>query len=152
MIARAALLLFATVGVAGAQPALDPLKSPECGQALALLQAARAGPAGQVEGLRRQAATTCLGMGDAGPRPGRVLQSPIGVPPPVVEAPRPPPPLVAAPAPLPAPLEIPRPSTVTSCDAGGCWSNDGTRLQHVPHTVIVPLGPCIMQGTFVHCP
>ena len=59
-----ALLLPASLALAGS----DPLKSAQCAQALAVLEAARqASPrqAGQVETLRQQAAGACLGNGGA---------------------------------------------------------------------------------------
>ena len=142
------------MAVALARPqAADPLKSPECGQAVQQLEAARAntapGNAG-VEALRRQAARTCLGTAAPPARPGRVLQAPVVVPPPVVQLG--PPPRPASPSPPPAPVRIDRPATVTGCDPGGCWVDDGTRLRHVAPNVVGPNGPCALVAGVVRCP
>lgn len=131
----------------------DPLKSPACGAALAQLQAARQAQAAgaTVEALRSAAAATCLGAGAPPGRPGRVLQAPIVVPPPQVEVP-------ARAAPLPAPVLPPppvavqRPPAPVLCDAGGCWSGDGTHLQHLPPSLVGPRGLCTQQGGLVYCP
>jgi hypothetical protein len=143
-------LLLATLPC-GAQQ--DPLKSAACGEALASLQSARqsqAGP-GAVEALRSAAANTCLGNATPPVRPGRVLQAPVAVPPPQIElparaAPLPPPNLP------PPPVAIDRLPSPALCDAGGCWTNDGTHMQHVPPTLIGPRGLCMQQGGQVYCP
>jgi hypothetical protein len=132
----------------------DPLKSAACASALEALQAARAAPraAGRVEDARRTAAQACLGAdGEPPSRPGRVARPPIAVPAPTIE----PPPGTAlrnAPAPPPAPVEIPRPATITSCDAHGCWTSEGTRLPRTGPGLIGPGGPCAAQGAFAYCP
>ena len=134
----------------------DPLKSPACGTALAELQAARSAGAGasRVEALRAAAAGTCLGTAAPATRPGRVLQAPIAVPPPQIEVPAhaAPPVQVPAPVPPPPPVAIQRPPSPALCDAGGCWSSDGTHLQHVPPNLYGPRGLCTQQGGLVYCP
>lgn len=147
-----ALLLALAVLPAGAQPG-DPLKSPACGTALAQLQAARSGDAGAgtVEGLRSAAASACLGSATLPSRPSRIAQPPVVVPPPQIEVPQrvaplptptlPPPPVAIQRAPLPA-----------QCDAGGCWTNDGSHLRYVPPTLARPNGLCTQQGGQVFCP
>jgi len=148
-----AVLLWLPVPCAAQQ---DPLKSAACGEALASLQAARAQPAasGAVEALRSAAASTCLGSAMPPTRPGRVLQAPIVVPPPQIEVPVQVAPLnIPAPVPAPPPVAIQRAPAPALCDAGGCWSGDGTHLQHVPQpTLIGPRGLCTQQGGQVFCP
>jgi hypothetical protein len=145
-------VLALAAGVACAQG--DPLKSTACGDAIGQLQAARAdkGASGaRIESLRAAASTTCLGAPNPPVRPGRVLQAPVVVPPPRIDVPvraAPLPPL----APLPPPVAIDRPPQPAVCDAGGCWANDGTHLQHVPPTLTSPGGVCSLQGGLVYCP
>ena len=147
-----ALLLFAAAAPLHAQE--DPLKSPACGAAVAGLQSARAAGEGaaRIEALRNAAAATCLGSGAPPTRPGRVVQAPIVVPPPQVEAPsapRPSPPQAALP---PPPVAIPRLPAPAMCDATGCWTNDGTHLRHVPPSLAGPGGLCSQLGGMVYCP
>ncbi len=132
----------------------DPLKSPACGEALQQLQAARetseAG-AERVESLRRDAARSCLGSGAPPKRPARSAQPPVVVPPPAIE----PPPRTAQrvpPIPAPPPLAMQRPPMVTTCDVGGCWTSDGTRLQRAGPSLISPQGVCTVQGALAYCP
>ena len=130
----------------------DPLKSIACGTALAELQAARSTgvDADSVEALRSAAARTCLGTADPPTRPGRVLQAPIVVPPPQVEVPaRAAPPL---PAPVPPPVAIQRPPVPALCDAGGCWTSDGTHLRQLTPGLYGPRGLCTQHGGLVYCP
>lgn len=149
---RMATLLLA--GVCTALPVLaqDPLKSHQCGQALAGLQAARSDPpeAGRLEALRQQATQACLGgTGDAR-RPSPVVQPPIAVKPPVIEVPQSrAPPVAGAPPPAPA---IPRPAVLTTCDAGGCWDSEGRRLNRAGPVLVGPGGTCIASGSGVLCP
>lgn len=131
----------------------DPLKSPACGAALANLQAARAGPgdASRVEALRAQAANTCLGMPSPPTRPSRVLQAPIVVPPPRIEAPP-----IAAPSlppllPPPPPVAVEHLPVPATCDGNGCWVNDGTHMQQVPPSLLGPNGLCSQQAGLVYC-
>lgn len=133
----------------------DPLKSQACGSAVAQLQAARQQKAESrtVEALRSAAANTCLGSATPPTRPGRVLQAPIVVPPPQVEVPAQALPLpVPVPAPAPPPVAIQRPPLPAVCDAGGCWTNDGTHLQQLPPSLIGPRGLCTQQGGLLYCP
>ena len=128
----------------------DPLKSADCGSALATLQAARPGGVKGV-GAGVAAASACLGSSAIPLRPSRVLQAPVAVPPAQIEVP-------ARVAPLPAPslppppVAIDRPPSPATCDAGGCWSNDGTHLRHVPPNLVGPAGLCTQQGGLVYCP
>lgn len=145
------LFLLACACSVGAQPA-DPLKSDACAQALSALQSARNASAvpREVERLRSAAAGTCLGNAPPPPRPSRIAQPAVSVPPPRIEAPQATPP---APAPaLPPPVAIQRPAMPVQCDANGCWTDDGTHLRQVPPTPAGPGGACTQLGGVVYCP
>jgi hypothetical protein len=148
-----ALAAALVVTMAGPAAAEDPLRSAGCTAALTLLQDARsaAEASSRVESLRHSAARSCLGLGDPPARPSRTLQSPVAVPPPAITPPGPPA-VLATPAPLPAPVHIDRPPAVTSCDANGCWANDGNRLQRVNPQQVGPRGPCAVQAGVLLCP
>ena len=148
-----ALLLAATPWWAVAQDG-DPLKSPACGQALAVLQQARsagAAPA-SVQPLRERAATACLGGGSTPQRSARMVQAPISVPPPVIAPPPEPPPVSIAPDLPPPPVAIQRPPQVTHCDSAGCWADDGRGLRQLGPGMAGPRGLCTRQGGLVYCP
>jgi len=152
---RLVLLVVATILAAhahAATPATDPLKSDACGRYLAALQAARAPGSdrtqAQVEALRRDATQACLGGSGEARRPSPTAQAPILVPPPTVALPRSVPPVSP---PLPAP-PIERPAVITSCDSGGCWDSNGTRLNRAGPMLIGPGGACVASGLQVHCP
>jgi hypothetical protein len=144
----------------------DPLKSPECRRAMDALQAqearaasaAHGGPdarreaAASLEGARRQAAHVCLGgRGDVPPPSAHFTQPLTGVPlttPP--SAPQLPPP--PAPPARPAAAHTPA-AVITSCDATGCWTSEGTRMQRFGPGVTGPRGPCTVQGgVTISCP
>jgi hypothetical protein len=94
------------------------------------------------------------------------LISPMTAVPPMQVRPLPPmttvPPMTAVPpmpvSPLPptAPVvplqQVAPPPVVTSCDAGGCWSSDGTRLNRVGPNLMGPGGVCTVTGKMVQCP
>lgn len=154
----AGLLLALAAGVAPAQPG-PPIDSPACRRALDTLDDREAAAArdralrGALETARRQAALACLGGRDApasaaAPRAGQpsVTSVPTG-PRPTVAVPRPPPAAVPPPVPRPAPL-----LTITTCDATGCWTSDGTRLQRVGPNLLGPKGLCTTSGAVVTCP
>ncbi|HVZ43227.1 MAG TPA: hypothetical protein VHA82_05405 [Ramlibacter sp.] len=145
-----ALLLVLASGAARAQ---DPLKSPECGAAIAQLQAARAGDAADVAALRDSAARLCLGASQPTRRGNRWAQPPIAVPAPVIEVPPSPPPSRSPQGyvPLPPPLPIERPATITSCDPNGCWTSEGARLPRQGPILIGPNGPCTVQAGSAFC-
>jgi hypothetical protein len=151
--------LFAAASLsAQAQPA-DPLHSSECAIAQAELEAAlderASNPQAQAQRLanaRKQAAQACLGPSSGqGQRSG--APEPAQMAPPTVIAIPPASPVPPSPgaAPLP-PLDIPRPSTMTLCDPGGCWDNNGKRLNQAGPILMGPRGPCAMQGAVVICP
>jgi hypothetical protein len=151
-IARALLPLLLLALPCAAQE--DPLKSPACGEAIARLQAARSGGAepASVEALRAAAAATCLGNASPPTRPGRVQQPPVAIPPPAIEVPAYAVPALPVPLPAPPPVAIERPPSPALCDAGGCWTNDGTHLRHVPPNLYGPRGLCTQHGGLVYCP
>jgi hypothetical protein len=66
------------------------------------------------------------------------------------------PPMQVQPLPPAAPVvplqQVQPPPVVTSCDAGGCWSSDGTRLNRVGPNLMGPGGVCTVTGKMVHCP
>lgn len=163
-----ALLLCSTLAAAqDAAPAPsagggDPLKSPECGKALDELNAARRAAEAQdapkdaaanAEAIRKRAVRTCLGLAEEAPqqRAARPAVPPLAIPAPRIE-PSTRPPVFASPV-LPAPpVAVDRPPTLTTCDAGGCWTNEGDRLQRLGPNLVGPRGVCTVQGAFVNCP
>ncbi|MBC5764274.1 hypothetical protein [Ramlibacter albus] len=148
MLPRIALLsLLAFASIANAQ---DPLKSPECTAALAQLESARAANSPNVETVRRAASNACFGVPAASARPSRSVQAPIRVPPPVIEV-KPRAPLPPIPT-LPPPVPIERGPTISSCDAAGCWVNNGNRLQHVTPNLMAPYGLCGIAPGAAGCP
>lgn len=149
----AATPLLACVACAAHAQAGDPLKSPQCGAALADLQAARdahAAPA-QVERLRAQGANVCLGSSALPRRPARIAQAPIAVPPPRIDLPSRAA-IPAAPSPPPPPVAVPHGPVPAQCDPGGCWIDDGSHLRYLPPALTTPAGPCLRQGALVYCP
>ncbi|HYF18172.1 MAG TPA: hypothetical protein VEA40_09925 [Ramlibacter sp.] len=147
-----ALLLLLVLCCSGTAAA-DPLKSAACGERLSVLQAARSGnaPAAQVEAARLAATQACLGGGGAAVRPSPTAQPPLQVPPVAIEPPaaaRPPVPM----APPPPPVAIERPPVITSCDDGGCWASDGSRLNRSGPVLIGPNGLCTVTGNVARCP
>jgi len=158
----------AASGAAGERD--DPLQAPECQRALASLRAeetaaeatvrasapvgtaARPVPGQALQAARRSAAKSCLASrADPPLPPGRLAQAPVVVAP--VAVARPAAPLVMrAPAPGAVPAPARRPETVTSCDPGGCWANDGSRLDRVGPNLWGKHGICTLQGTLLQCP
>jgi len=154
----------------------DPLESAECRRALAVLNSEEAAVAessrasggvtandrrlidATLAPARRQAARACLARRAD---PATLSSQRLVRPPPIATAP-----LMAAPASgvaLPAltqraaPLAPPatgvdRPYAITSCDAGGCWANDGSRLNRVGPNLWGPHGICSVQGSLLQCP
>jgi hypothetical protein len=149
----------------------DPLQAPECQQALAALRdeeaAAASGPSAArggrrdahavapgLDAARRRAAHSCLASRADPPPFGRLAQPPVAVPP--VTGIRPPlpalPPASSAVA-IPTRPPSPQPLTsITACDASGCWASDGTRLNRVGPTLWGPHGACSVFGAVVRCP
>jgi len=159
----------------GAADHADPLRAPDCRSALASLQeqeaaadaAARAGtvagahgradPTIELQAARRLAQRSCLASRADSPAPApanpqRSFQPPIVVAPIAPStAPRPPPAAARVPTPvLPAPDE--RPYAVTACDPGGCWANDGSRLNRLGPNLWGKRGMCTLHGSLLQCP
>jgi hypothetical protein len=141
------------------------LDTPACRRAIEALDTREAAAAkdrgaaarAPLEAARRQAAVACLGGPDVAASAARSLQRPpvVRVPSaaspasPAAPAPRVP---VPVPMPAPAPRSTP-PVTLTTCDATGCWTSDGTRLQRAgPDTLLGPRGICTVAGAVVQCP
>jgi len=152
--ARTWALVLAASAAALAWPAradTDPLKSQACAQALQRLEAARRDKAGSVEPLRQAASRACLGASAPDSPPSRGLQPPAGVAP--LNVPMPPSPAVRPEvSEARGPLRIDRPTTVTHCDAGGCWDARGTRLPRSGDPLIGPRGACQSQAGGFVCP
>jgi hypothetical protein len=173
------LALLAMMATSIGAPARgDPLESADCRRALAALNAEEAAVAAmprasdavapderrlieaRLAPARRAAATACLATRADPPTPPQRLVRP----PPVAVAP-----LAVAPASSPAPTSTSarttpptaptppapraeRPYAITSCDPGGCWANDGSRLNRVGPNLWGPRGICTVQGSLVQCP
>jgi hypothetical protein len=138
---------------AAAQAQGDPLKSQACGDALSLLDQARAARSAQADTLRHAATRACLGLAvPAGPRANRWAQDPVAVPAPLIVPPGPGA-VAAPPRPIPPPVVIDRPATITSCDGNGCWTSDGTRLNRIGPQLLGPGSTaCTVQGAQAWCP
>jgi hypothetical protein len=172
----------AGVGVVAPAPqGGDPLQSTECRAALAALQAQEATLAAapraaapppaaslphaaasagarrpsaadpKLEAARRRAALACLQSRTDPPAPRQpMLRRPTAVEP--LDMPRAAAPLPSLRAPPPPPAPAPRPRFITSCDAVGCWADDGSRLQRAGPNLRGPRGVCTRQGTLLTCP
>ena len=164
----AALMLVASLAaragaVAADAAATDPLQSAECRDALAALarreaaSAAAPSPSGArspdaaLQASRSRAAHACLASRADPPVPQRFAQPPLAVPSVTIARPVLPAAVPAAPSMIaPRPAEPPR-FTLT-CDALGCWANDGTRLNRVGPDLWGSRGACSVQGTLLQCP
>jgi hypothetical protein len=135
--------------------------SPECRQALDALEAQEAQAASapdrgaalkRVEPARKQAARACLGGTGDVPPPSVHDTPPLqGVPGAPARAVMPPPPRPVAP-PVVVPPRPVAPTIVTGCDAAGCWTNDGSRVQRLGPGFMSPRGLCTGAGPIVQCP
>jgi hypothetical protein len=148
----------------------DPLQATDCRSALASLQAqetaadgaARANaasgahehvaPSVELQAARRLAARNCLASRADPPTPPlRSIQAPIVVAPIApATAPRPTATVARLPPPVPTPAE--RPYAVTTCDPGGCWANDGSRLNRIGPNLWGKRGICTLHGSLLQCP
>ncbi len=155
-----------------AAAAADPMNSAACqsarqrlDDALAATVANREANAAALDTARKQALQSCLGRETHSTRGLRPPQPVTAVPPtmapvgpsatvpPARTSPVPrqaiaPPPLGVA----PPPVAIPRPTVITSCDPGGCWDSNGTRLPRTGPNLMGPGGLCSVQGNFAYCP
>jgi hypothetical protein len=106
-----------------------------------------------LEAARRRAALACLRSRTDPPAPRQpIVRSPTAVEPLDVPRAAAPLPSLRAPSPPPAPAPGPRPRFITSCDAVGCWADDGSRLQRAGPNLRGPRGVCTRQGTLLTCP
>jgi hypothetical protein len=153
-----------------AAPSTDPLHSDGCVSAMSALhdvEDAVAASAKSSKGnspadsrilsklaeLKRIAARTCLGSDGAPARaPQHVGQQPISVAPTAVSPKPSEPRLPVLPPTLLPPVSAAPLKSITSCDAVGCWVNDGTRLQRVGPGLLGPKGFCTVQGSVLNCP
>ncbi|WP_156373225.1 hypothetical protein [Pseudorhodoferax sp. Leaf267] len=146
----ALLLTCLWAGMACAQVD-DPLQSPACLAARERLDAAQGqGMTPQRRALRQEVANACLRAQADPPRPARLARPAEAVPSTIA-----PPPQVATPSALPSPTAppAPQPAQVTRCDAGGCWDNNGQRLNRSGNQLVNPQGQfCTQQGTVLVCP
>ena len=153
----------------------DPIEAPQCQRALAALQSAEqsasaslaqgvhsvaraaSGSAGRrapaidprLAAARRDVARECLEAREDPPRPGRLAERPVVVQPVGGAGVPPPAPATTMPARVPP---VQPAVAITSCDAGGCWTSEGTRLQRLGPTLLGPRGACSVVGAVVHCP
>lgn len=155
-----ALLPIAWWLAAPALAADDPLHSAACEHAMQHLHAEeqrildthRPGPTPALKKAQGQVAAHCLRERDPSrpaPLRQRFATPPVEVPPvgmPPVAAPRAPALPAAALPPAPAPLV-----TITSCDATGCWTSNGTHLNRVGGALIGPQGVCTETAGVLSC-
>lgn len=151
---RIGLFAVGAALAAGACVAAEPkdrLDTPECKSARVALEqvlAREGAEKDEVAALKKRTAQACFGtVRNPSPNPGRVARPPVVVPPPATAA-RP----ALPPAAPPPPVAIQRPPAITSCDAGGCWDSNGTRLNRMGPGLSGPSGPCTAQGGFAYCP
>jgi hypothetical protein len=160
----------AATGASVAAVGDDPLQAADCRRALASLQARetaadaaaranaasgahdQAAPSVELQAARRLAARNCLASHADPPTPPlRSIQAPIVVAPVApAAAPRPPATVARLPPPVPTPAE--RPYAVTACDPGGCWANDGSRLNRIGPNLWGKRGICTLHGSLLQCP
>lgn len=157
------LLVVSGSGLAEGGASLD---TPACRKALDALDAREAAAARErspatralLEVARRQAATACLRGADA-PAASAPPRSPaqagvVAVPSAAASAASSVATRMPITAPAPAPVVRPAPPvTLGACDATGCWTSDGTRLQRAgPDLLLGPRGICTVSGAVVQCP
>ncbi|HEY8047527.1 MAG TPA: hypothetical protein VIE63_00025 [Ramlibacter sp.] len=154
-VGQALALAAAALALAHAQ-GTDPLHSPECDAARAVLEraldeAARKDPgsAARLTAARKQAMEACLGR-ESGERERSGAPEPaIAVPPAVMQPPH----ARAAPAVVvPQPPAYVAPAVVTTCDNTGCWDSNGQRINRLGPMLVGPRGVCTVVGGTVHCP
>jgi hypothetical protein len=61
----------------------------------------------------------------------------------------------ATPAPVAPPGQanpVRPPAGIAACDATGCWTSDGRRLQRTGPVLLGPRGFCTLNGTLLSCP
>lgn len=155
------LLAVSSSGLAQGGASLD---TPACRKALDVLDAREAAAARErspatralLEAARKQATTACLRGADApaSAPPRSPAQAPaVAVPSAAASAAST---KARVPMPVPTPPPVARPAppvTLGACDATGCWTSDGTRLQRAgPDMLLGPRGICTVSGAVVQCP
>lgn len=152
LLAALALAVPAACGAAAAAGSGDdPMDSPACKAARAELERLldqRTRPGALLEQARRRASDACLGRSGGTRQRSGAPDPPLAVPPAAVA----PPPQVPPPIAGPPPLAIPHPTTITTCDAAGCWDSEGRRLDQTGPFLLGPRGLCTVQGGLVTCP
>jgi hypothetical protein len=151
--ALAALQELEAAALASSATQRAPAASADAGAAspLPALRSTRPAIDPELAAAQRRAARSCLASRADPAVPGRLAQPPVAVPP-VANAR--PPPAPTAPTTLP-PARSPRstpPVSITSCDAAGCWTSDGARLNRVGPTLWGSRGACSVVGVVVQCP
>jgi hypothetical protein len=160
-----AALPLAFAGIVGLAQSGALLDTPACRKAIDALDAREAAAArdrsaaarASFEAARKQAAIACLGGADAAasvPRRPTAQPPVVGVPSAAASAAATTATRVPVPVPTPAPVARPTPPvTLGACDATGCWTSDGTRLQRAgPDMLLGPRGICTVSGAVVQCP
>jgi hypothetical protein len=154
--AREATLGASTATTARSAAAPASAARPRPGTAEARVRSASIDP--DLQRLRDAAARACLASrldAPAAPAPGRLAQPPVVVPSSAGVPRSPTSPTVPVPleSPRPAVPQTPPPAVVTTCDAAGCWTSDGRRLERVgPNMFVGPRGVCSAQGALLQCP
>ncbi|MBX3635451.1 MAG: hypothetical protein KF683_08725 [Rubrivivax sp.] len=104
---------------------------------------------------RRAAAAACLGTTDDTPPPAR-QQAPLAVGqipgPDMQRDARPLPATAPSRAPMPPAALTPPLHITTVCNADGCWTTEGRRLQRQGPVLQGPRGPCLQIGGVLNCP
>ena len=149
------VLAVAAVALAHAQ-GTDPLHSPECDAARAVLERAldaasrkEAGSAEHLAVARKRAMEACLGRESGGRERAGAPEPALVVPPPVIQPPHA---RAGAPVVAPPPPAYTPPAVVTTCDNSGCWDSNGQRINNLGPMLVGPRGVCTVVGGTVHCP
>ncbi|RZL08042.1 MAG: hypothetical protein EOP40_14355 [Rubrivivax sp.] len=146
------------------------LNAPPCDSARQDLEAALARPQPvqpddqvrlklQIERSRGLVAQRCFNReADSAGAAQRAAQNPLIVPPIVstMQGPLAAPagasaPAGAAPAGIPLPVDVGRPTTLSTCDPGGCWDSNGQRYNSSGPVLNGPRGTCVAQAGVVTC-
>jgi hypothetical protein len=156
------LLGVSSTALAQGSAALD---TPACRKAIDALDAREAAAARErspatralLEAARKQAVLACLRGADApasAPLRSPSQASVVAVPSAAASAASTAATRMPIPVPTPAPVARPAPPvTLGACDATGCWTSDGTRLQRAgPDMLLGPRGICTLSGAVVQCP
>lgn len=140
------------------------LNAPPCDSARQDLEAALARPQPaqpddqvrlklQIDRSRGLVAQRCFNReADSAGAAQRAAQNPLLVPPVVADLPmRNPAAATGAPGGAPPPVEVGRPTTMSTCDPGGCWDSNGTRYNSSGPVLNGPRGTCVATAGVVTC-